>query len=118
MNYGFSTEVPKLEIASAQLIIDNAATLIMYIYNNKKKYTDPEIRVGLTIKILLKVESCFDIDLLKPVINDIEYLLTNETYLNLFSNPALIKECLYKELLLINKYMELSETISLNTRNN
>ena len=116
MNYTFSTEVPGLDAASNTLIVSNADKLIMFIYENKTKleYSDPEIRVGLVLKILLKANNYFEIDLLRPVIQDIEYLYTNESYLRLFSSPEERKKCLSKELILVNKYIELSETISLN----
>lgn len=120
MNYTFSTEVPRLDVASNNLIVSNADKLILYIYDNRDKieYSDPEIRIGLTLKILLKANNYFEIDLLRPVIEDIEYLLTNESYLRLFNSPEERKKCLSKELILVNKYIELSETISLNRSTN
>lgn len=116
MNYGFSTETRGIDNASTELIIENAEHLIEYIYANKTKmrYSDPEIRIGLTLKILLKTNKCFERDLLIPVIEDIEYLLENSGYLRLFNNPDARKEGLSKELLLVNKYIELSDTITLN----
>jgi hypothetical protein len=116
MNYGYSTETRGIDAASNELIIENSEHLIAYIYSNKEKmrYSDPEIRIGLSLKILLKTEKCFERDLLLPIIEDIEYLLSNKGYLSLFNNPELRKEGLSKELMLVNKYIELSDTITLN----
>jgi len=115
-SYDFSSERPDIEKYANILLIDNAQNLINYIYQNTTSdpYTNPEIRIGLAIKILLKTDNYFDIVVLQPIINDIEFLMNNEEYLAEFSNPEERLQNLTNELILINKYKELSDTISLN----
>lgn len=66
--------------ASNTLITENAEYLIKYIYSNAQKspYNDPVIRVGMVIRIIFKVSSSLDADVLEPVITDLEYLVKNE----------------------------------------
>jgi hypothetical protein len=115
-SYDFSSERPDIEKYANILLIDNAQNLINYIYQNTTSdpYTNPEIRIGLAIKILLKTDNYFDIVVLQPIINDIEFLMNNEEYLAEFANPEERLQNLTNELILINKYKELSDTISLN----
>lgn len=116
MNYTYSTDNPKISEAVTSLLIDNAAYLIEFIYlnNNIEPYNDPEIRIGLAIKILLKTNTYYDIVVLQPIINDINNLMNNPEYLSTFENQNERLNCLAKELILINKLIELSETITLN----
>lgn len=115
-NYEFCSEAPSIDKYSNRLLIDNAQNLINYIYEHITEfpYNDPEIRVGLSIKILLKTDNSFDVVILKPIITDIEYLINNEEYINKFENPEERLKNLTNELILVNKYIELSSTISLN----
>ena len=116
-DYKYSTDnVQEIEHARIKLLEDNSENLISFIYENKNMvpYNNPEIRIGLSIKILLKIDKCFDINLINKIINDIEELLNDKTYLNNFVNPEERRNYLEKELILINKYIELSDTISLN----
>ena len=116
LNYKYSSENPEVELATSDLIIENANYLLSYIYSNidKKPYDDPEIRIGLSLKIILKTNITYDRSLMQPIIDDIEYLLGNEEYFTYFKNPEKRKAKLNNELILINKYIELSDTISLN----
>jgi hypothetical protein len=68
--------------ATLMLIQDNAEHLISYIYKNKDKapYNDPVVRVGLTLKTLLKVDAnrcLIDGDVLEPAINELTQLRNN-----------------------------------------
>lgn len=114
--YDFSSEKPNIDKYSSQLLIDNAQNLITYIYNHvdEEPYSNAETRVGLAIKILLKTNSCFDIIVLQPIIVDIENLMNDNEYLDTFENPEERVKNLTSELILVNKYKELSDTISLN----
>jgi len=117
MNYTYSTDNPKISEAVTSLLIDNVASLINYIYSNQEiePYNNPEIRIGLSIKILLKTNNkYYDIIVLQPIINDINNLMNNPEYLSTFENQNERLNCLAKELILINKLIELSETITLN----
>ena len=116
MSY-YSTNVEGINDASFNWNVSNAEHLIAYIYSNKDEqpYNNPEIRIGLVIKILIKSNQNYSSDILQPVVDDLENLVNDTDYLNSFDDPISKKEALSKELSLINKYMELDETISLNT---
>ena len=106
-----STSTKGIESAGFDLIVQNAEHLIEYIYSHTDTapYSNVEIRVGLVVKILIKSNRNYSQDLLKPVINDIEELLS----LNI-DNPKR-HEGLSMELQLLNKFQELDDSISLNT---
>ena len=116
LTYKFSSENPEVEKASGNLILENANYLLQYIYSNldKEPYNNPEIRIGLALKIILKTNITYESNIMQPIIDDIEFLLNDEDYLNKFKNPGKRRAKLDSELLLINKYIELSDTISLN----
>lgn len=114
----YSVDTPGIKQASACLLLENADHLIRFIYANTDRppYDKPELRVGLSIKILIKSSNQgYSGDLLDPVLADLQELLTNEEYLKQFKDPIARREALSKELSLINKFKELDETISLNT---
>ena len=104
-----STTVQGIANAGFDLIVRNAEHLIGYIYDhvNTAPYSNTEIRVGLVVKILLKSNETYGKDLLQPVIDDIEELMSS-------SNPERHKG-LSMELSLVNKFIELDDSISLNT---
>jgi hypothetical protein len=118
MSY-YSTDVEGIDNASSLLIVENAAHLITYIYNNtnNETYKKRDVRVGLVIKILVKVKSNsnFPASVLQPVVDDIQALMADHHYLASFKNPSDRRCALVKELSLINKFIELDDTISLNT---
>lgn len=115
----YSIDVSGIKDATAMLIDDNAETLIRSIYLNsaREPYDKPDVRVGLVVKILIKSSRHYSADLLRPVVEDIEQLLVDDDYLYTFKNPAARKEGLSKELSLVNKFIELDDTLSLNTLN-
>ena len=116
MSY-YSTEVKNIDRASFDLIVQNAETLIKYIYNHKQTdpYNRPEIRVGLVIKILLKSNENYGSELIQPVIEDIEMMMEDKEYLASYDDSEERHLSLSKELSLLNKFKELDDTISLNT---
>jgi len=112
--------VPGINHASFDLILRNAEHLINYIYQNKDSvpYNKPEVRVGLVIKILIKSDDIsYSSDLLQPVINDLEQLFDDDEYINTFDDPVQKKRALSQELSLINRFIELDETMTLNSLN-
>ena len=113
----YSTDIDGINEASFRLILDNAEHLIRYIYEhaNSRPYDDAEISVGLAIKILIKSNETYSSELLQPIVDDLEDLINDNEYLDNFDDPISKKEALCKQLSLINKFMELDETISLNT---
>lgn len=116
MSY-FSTDVEGIREAGFDLMVQNAEHLIKFIYQNtdKSPYDNPEVRIGLVIKILIRSNTNYTADLLQPVVDDMQNLLSDQDYLCKFDDPSERRNALSKELTLINKFMELDETISLNT---
>ena len=112
-----STDVKGMDTAGFDLIVQNAVVLIKYIYQHTdiSPYDNPEIRVGLVIKILLKSNTNYDSDLLVPVIEDVEKMMENKEYLQKTGNEVEKHIALSKELSLLNKFQELDDTLSLNT---
>ncbi len=106
-----STSIKGIESAGFDLVVQNAEHLINYIYTHTDNapYSNAEIRVGLVVKILIKSNRNYPQDLLQPVINDIEELLTEN-----IDNPDR-HEGLSMELQLLNKFKELDDSISLNS---
>jgi hypothetical protein len=110
MSLQHSTQVKGIESAGFDLIVQNAEHLIGYIYNhtNTRPYSDPEIRLGLVVKILLKSNTNYSRDLLQPVIDDIETLMSE-------TEDPVRHTGLSMELSLLSKFLELDDSISLNT---
>lgn len=113
----YSTDVDGINSASSVLIVENAEHLIRFIYSNTERlpYNKKDVRIGLVIKILVKSNSNYPADVLQPVVDDIQSLLSDSKYLKTFANPGERKDALGKELSLVNKFIELDDTISLNT---
>jgi hypothetical protein len=67
--------------ATEELIGQNAEHLIKYIYDNKEviPYKDPIIRIGLSLKTLLKANCEMPIDTISPVIDDLSELINTTT---------------------------------------
>ena len=113
----FSMNDPRIRDASFTLIVDCAEHLINFVYNNQhtSPYDKPEIRVGLAVKILLKSEQNYESKMIEPIICDLEDMLSNEEYVNSFPDPEAKRAAISSELTLMNKYVELDDTITLNT---
>lgn len=113
----YSTDVDGINNASSDLIVENAEHLIRHIYDNtdRSPYNKRDVRIGLVIKILVKSSTNYPTDVLQPVVDDIQALMADSKYLRTFANPGERKDALGKELSLVNKFIELDDTISLNT---
>ena len=76
----------------------------------------PEIKVGLAIKILYNTPAGtqYPSELLLPLLNDIEAMLRNRDYLESTGNARMRSKCLRREHELVQRYMDLDSTISLN----
>jgi hypothetical protein len=111
---------PGIKDASFSLIVDNAEQLIEFIYNHKDvvPYNKREIRVGLAIKVLLKGSHHYSSSLISPIIDDLENMLYDDDYLNSFDDPEKKRVAISSELSLMNKYVKLDDTITLNTVEN
>ena len=117
LNKYYSCEISDIDKSTNLLIFQNAEYLINYIYKNKTKepYNTAETRIGLSIKILLKSEQLYSPEILSYIVDDIQFLLTDENHLNKYLSRDLRINALSQELALINKFLDLDDTISLNT---
>lgn len=104
--------------ASMKLLEGNAYHLLEFLYddeNRKSIFGHPEVRIGLSIKILHKLIPPIDESVLRPIIRDIEDLMSNEEYLKSTGNPKTRYDCLEEELEFVHKYLDFEDTITLNT---
>ena len=99
--------------AMLKLYLDQAHHLLSAIQSG---FDDPEIRVGLSIKILHNTPSGtrFAHSVLEPLIRDIEGMIKDHDYLRSTNNPRFRLRCLKRELELVQRYIDLSDDISLN----
>lgn len=107
-----------IQEATSKLLEDNIEYLLNDIYDEKKQesiYGNPEVRIGLALKLLHNIRIDLDESILRPIIKDIEMLLNSDDYLISTGNAELRKKCLREELLFINRYIDLEDTITLNT---
>jgi hypothetical protein len=79
MSYSQTFERDDVKTATQQLILDNAEHLIKYIYDNKDThpYDHPVVRVGLTLKTLLRLNTDgrpINGDVIEPVIEELTEL--------------------------------------------
>ena len=108
-------ELDSVKEACTDLIAQNAEHLISYIYANQHvtPYNDPTIRVGLSIKTLLKspdsAESVIvNSEVINPVMEDLTGLINA-------SKNEVEKEALMAELTFLQRCTQLDELVSLNT---
>lgn len=73
-----------------------------------------EVRIGLSIRILAKTNRYYDEDLINLILDDIEYLRKESDYLLSFKDPKARKAALDEEYALIQGYIDMDDTISLN----
>lgn len=104
--------------ATLKLLEDNIINLLSDIYDEKKQksiYGHPEVRIGLSLKLLHNIRIDLDESIIKPIIKDIEMLMESQEYLISTGDPERRKKCLQEELHFISRYIDLNDTISLNT---
>lgn len=103
-------ELPVVNRAVETLISDNLEHLIEWIYQNTDRapYNDPKIRVGLSIKILLKGSEGVvgPAHLMEKILNDIIMMMPN--------SDKEERSMLVEEYRLVQKCTELDDLISLN----
>lgn len=107
-----------LDEATFKLLEDNAETLINYIYddeNHQSLFGNPEVRIGLSIKIIHKLRPPLDETILRPILNDIEMLMGSREYLESTGDPDKRLKCLEEELQFVQRYIDFDDTITLNT---
>ena len=110
--YSHTFELPEVTRATAQLISDNAEYLIRYIYKNNEAYSDPVIRVGLVIKILLRggedASTPVDTTILDPVMRDLNDLVSH-------ASNQIVRQIYTDELKFVRSCAISDDLISLNT---
>lgn len=104
--------------ATLKLLDENIEYLIKNIYdpkNEKSIFGHPEARIGLSLKLLHGTSIRLDKPVLDPIMDDIEMLMDSDDYLESTGNPEKRRKCLQEELKFVYKYLDMDDTISLNT---
>lgn len=107
----YSMNNRNIKDAATDLLNNNADYLINYIY--QQSYA-PEVRIGLSIRILAKTNRTYNDELINLILSDIEKLRNNTDYLLGFSDPKSRREALDEEYALVQGYIDMNDTISLN----
>ena len=104
-------ELPEVKEATLKLITDNAPHLINYIYNNRhiSPYNNPQVRIGLVMKTLLKTETNTDSSIIEPAINDLVALISE-------TKDPRIANVYTEELRFLRSCTILDDMITLNTK--
>lgn len=77
-------------------------------------FENPEVRIGLSIRVLAKTDRFDDERLINLILDDIEHLRRNTDYLLSFKDPKARKAALDEEYALVQGYIDMDDTISLN----
>lgn len=104
--------------ATLRLLETNIESLLGDIYdssNNNGILGHPEVRVGLSLKLLNNIRIDLDKSVIKPIINDIERLMNDSEYLNSTGDANRRYRCLQSELDFVQRYIDLDDSITLNT---
>jgi len=104
--------------ATLKLLDENIEKMLKYIYdkkNEKSIFGHPEARIGLSLKLLHGTSIRLDKPVLDPIMEDIHMLIESEEYLQASGNPEKRLKCLKEELKFVCNYLDLDDTISLNT---
>ena len=111
-----SFESPLVKEACQDLISHNAEYLINYIYSNTTRapYTDRVVRVGLSLKTLLRSASSSESaivssEAIEPVIRDLSELIAR-------ASSSTERRMYVDELTFLQKCTVLDELVSLNTQ--
>lgn len=77
-------------------------------------FKNTEVRIGLCIRILAKTNRYFDENLINLILDDIDVLRKESDYLLSFKDPKARKAALDEEYALVQGYVDMDDTISLN----
>ena len=104
----------ELNHAMLELYLKQAPILLQTI---QAKFSDPEIRTGLSIKILHNTPpgTRLELSILQPILNDIETLIKDRQALKATGNAGIRLSCLRKEHEFVQRYLDLDDTVSLNS---
>jgi len=112
--------IPDIKSVYVSLLNDNLEYLIDYIYENSdtEPYNAPATRVALSMQMILSSKQLIPYQTASMIAKDIEELRRNDEYTNQWTNPALKRKALSKELEMLKKHTEIDETMSLNLTDN
>lgn len=77
-------------------------------------FQNVEVRIGLSIRILAKTNRYYDEELINLILDDIDYLRKDSDYLLSFKDPKARRVALDEEYALVQGYIDMDDTISLN----
>lgn len=77
-------------------------------------FKNVEVRIGLSIRILAKTNRYYDEELINLILDDIDFLRKESDYLLSFKDPKARKVALDEEYALVQGYIDMDDTISLN----
>ena len=104
--------------ATLRLLETNIEYLIRDIYdpaNDNGIFGHPEVRIGLCLKLLHNLRVDLDKSVVKPIIRDIERLMKDRDYLESTGDADRRYKCLVNELDYVQRYIDLDDSITLNT---
>ena len=107
-------KINNLKDGYKRMLTNNLEYLINYLYENE---TDTELRVGLSLHMILSSGNLVSIKNSIKISKDLNDLLKNNEYLSKFENPKMKRSYLRKELETLRAHTELDDTMSLNSIN-
>jgi len=108
--------LPILKNVYVKLLNDNIVHLLEYIYTHRETepYNSPEVRLALSMQIILSSEHLIPVHLSTQIAKDIDTLRKDNEYLSKWVNPSQKRKRLSRELELLKKHTEIDDSISLN----
>tara|TARA_R100001163_G_C5054382_1_gene190925 strand:+ start:1315 stop:1821 length:507 start_codon:yes stop_codon:yes gene_type:complete len=85
--------------------------------NDSGIFGHPEVRIGLSLKLLHNLRVSLDKSIIQPIIDDIENLMESPEYLESTGDSERRLKCLQDELDFVHRYIDLDDSITLNTIN-
>lgn len=104
--------------ATLRLLEMNIEDLLGDIYDESNEtgiFGHPEVRIGLSLKLLHNLRVDLNKNVLKPVIRDIERLMNDRDYLESTGDARRRYQCLNSELDYVHRYIDFDDSITLNT---
>ena len=114
-----SYNLPNIKHLYLTLLNDNLMNLLTYIYdhNDQEPYRFPEVRIALSMQMILFSDKLIPINLSSLIARDLEELKNDDTYTSQWVNPTLKRRTLTKDLEILKKHTEIDDSVSLNLSN-
>jgi hypothetical protein len=108
--------IPQIKTAYVSLLNDNITYLVEYIYSNRnvEPYNNIEIRVALSLQMILSSNKLINPLLSSLIAKDISDLMNDSDYLSRFDNKEKKLKSMETELSYLIKNTEITDNISLN----